>query len=140
MSDKPNLLDAETMRRLIVEAPFHQWLGLTLVDLTEEHIDLRVAWREEYVVNPEQRYAHGGILAAFIDLTADWAIAAKFGRGVPTIDMRVDYHKPAMPGDLWARGRLLKLGRTFSSAEAVVYDMSGAMLASGRGVYLTSKA
>ncbi|MGH7706671.1 MAG: PaaI family thioesterase [Vulcanimicrobiaceae bacterium] len=125
---------------MIITAPFHQWLGLELVDLTEAQIDLRIIWREEYVVNPEGRYTHGGILAAFIDLAADWAIAAKFGRGVPTVDMRVDYHKVAMPGDLWARGKVLKLGRTFSSAEAVIYDMEGATIASGRGVYLTPAA
>ena len=138
MIDKPNLIDKETMAAMIVAAPFHQWLGLKLLDLTEEQIDLRITWREEYIVNLDRRYTHGGILAAFIDLAADWAIAAKFGRGVPTVDMRVDYHKAAMPGDLWARGKLLKLGRTFSSAEAVVFDMEGAMIASGRGVYLTS--
>lgn len=138
MVDKPNVLSAEQLNSMILEAPFHRWMGLSLVALTEEYVDLRIAWREEYVVNPERRYTHGGILAALIDLAADWAIAAKYGRGVPTVDMRIDYHKVAMPGDLWARGRLLKLGRTCSSAEAAVYDMEGTMLASGRGVYLTA--
>ncbi len=139
MADKLNVLGAEDLSSMIVEAPFHRWMGLSLLALTEQHVDLQIRWREEYIVNPQLRYTHGGILAAFIDLAADWAIAAKFGRGVPTVDMRIDYHKVAMPGDLWARGRLLKLGRTCSSAEAVVYDMEGTMLASGRGVYLTAE-
>ena len=43
-------------------------------------------------------------LAALIDLAADFAMIRQTGRGVPTIDMRVDYHRAAMPGDLIARG------------------------------------
>jgi uncharacterized protein (TIGR00369 family) len=89
-------------------------------------------------VNPQRRYTHGGILAAIIDLTADWALVAHTGRGVPTIDMRVDYHRAAMPGDLTAKGRIVKLGSQFSVSEASVYDKDGALLASGRGVYLTA--
>src|SRR5215510_9117517 len=50
-------------------------------------------WREECVVSVERRFTHGGILAALIDLAADWALVRQTGRGVPTIDMRVDYPK-----------------------------------------------
>jgi len=42
------------------------------------------------VVSVEHRFTHGGILAALIDLAADWALVRQTGRGVPTIDMRVD--------------------------------------------------
>ena len=43
-----------------------------------------------------------------------------------------------MPGDLTAKGRIVKLGSQFSVSEASVYDKEGALLASGRGVYLTA--
>ncbi|MGE5103375.1 MAG: PaaI family thioesterase, partial [Betaproteobacteria bacterium] len=59
-------------------------------------------------------------------------------RGVPTIDMRVDYHRAAMPGDLVARGKLVKWGSQYAVAEAQVIDKDGALVASGRGVYLTA--
>ena len=62
------------------------------------------------MVNPERRYTHGGILAALIDLAADFAMIKQTGRGVPTIDMRVDYHRAAMPGDLIARGKVVRFG------------------------------
>jgi uncharacterized protein (TIGR00369 family) len=57
---------------------------------------------------------------------------------VPTIDMRVDFHAPAMPGDLIARGKVVKFGRQFSTAEGSVHDMNGTLLASGRGTYFTA--
>jgi uncharacterized protein (TIGR00369 family) len=43
-----------------------------------------------------------------------------------------------MPGDLIARGKIVKLGRQFSVAEASIFDEKGTLLASGRGTYLTA--
>jgi uncharacterized protein (TIGR00369 family) len=122
---------------LIRNSPFHQWLGVGLKSLSADEVELVMPWREEFVSHPGIRYTHGGILATFIDLAADYAIAAKLGRGVPTVDLRIDYHKAAMPGPLVARASVVKLGGTLATAEARLYDESGALLASGRGVYLT---
>lgn len=135
MSDGVTL---EEVRRLITRAPFHQWLGIEVTALHDDGIDLTARWREEWVVNPDRRYTHGGILAALIDLAADWALVKRTGRGVPTIDMRVDYHAPAMPGDLTVRGRVVRAGGQFSTAEAFVHDGAGKLLASGRGTYFTA--
>ena len=90
------------------------------------------------MVNPERRYTHGGILAALIDLAADWAMVRKTGRGVPTIDMRVDYHRAAMPGDLTARGKVVRFGGQFTTAEAEITDSEGKLIATGRGTYFTA--
>jgi len=90
------------------------------------------------VVNLERRYTHGGILSAIIDVVADYAIAAKLGRPVPTIDLRVDFHKAAMPGDITAKGRVVRLGSQYSTAEALLYDKDGELVASGRGTYFTA--
>jgi uncharacterized protein (TIGR00369 family) len=130
--------EIERVEALITRAPFHQWLGLKVIAVDENGIELRARWREDWVVNPEQRYTHGGILAALVDLGADWAMVKKTGRGVPTIDLRVDYHAPAMPGDLTIRGKVVRMGRQFSTAEAYVHDAAGKLLASGRGTYLTA--
>jgi len=131
-------LTPDAVEEMITRGPFNRWLGLRIQKVDEEGIELTATWREEWVVNPQRRYTHGGILAAIIDLTADWALVAHTGRGVPTIDMRIDYHRAAMPGDLTAKGRIVKLGSQFSVSEASVYDKDGALLASGRGVYLTA--
>jgi uncharacterized protein (TIGR00369 family) len=88
-------------------------------------------WREEWVVNPDRRYTHGGILSAIIDVAADYAIAAKIGRPVPTIDLRVDFHKAAMPGDLTAKARIVRLGSQYSTAEALLYDKDGSWWRAG---------
>ncbi len=128
----------ERAQELVTRAPYHQWLGLKVVALHDDGIELVATWREEWVVNPERRYTHGGVLAALIDLGADWAMVKKLGRGVPTIDLRIDYHSPAMPGDLAIRGKVVKLGGQFSTAEAQIHDAKGKLIASGRGTYFTA--
>jgi uncharacterized protein (TIGR00369 family) len=130
----------EQVQQLITRAPFHQWLGIKVLALHDDGIEVKATWREEWVVNTEVRYTHGGILAALVDLAADWALVKHTGRGVPTIDMRVDYHAAAMPGDLIARGKVIKAGRQFSTAEAQIFDAQGKLLASGRGTYFTTPA
>ena len=131
-------LTLEQVQALVTRAPFHQWLGLTVLAVTDNSIEIKATWREEWVVNPERRYTHGGILAALIDLAADFAMIKQTGRGVPTIDMRVDYHRAAMPGDLIARGKVVRFGSQFSTAEAELIDKDGKVVASGRGTYFTA--
>jgi uncharacterized protein (TIGR00369 family) len=132
---KPTL---EQLQALITRGPFNRWLDFTFLKSDEAGIELKAAWREDWVVNPDRRYTHGGILAAIVDVAADYAIAAQLGRPVPTIDIRVDYHKAAMPGDLIARARVVRMGSQYSTAEASVYGTDGSMVASGRGTYFTA--
>ena len=136
MSEK--LLTIDELQKLLTRGPFNRWLNFTVIKIDADGIEVKAGWREEWVVNPDRRYTHGGILAAIIDVAADYAIAAQLGRPVPTVDMRVDYHKAAMPGDLTARARVIRLGTNHSTAEASLYDQSGELVASGRGTYFTA--
>ena len=126
------------LQELISRGPFNKWLNFTVLKCGEDGVEIKAAWREEWVVNPDRRYTHGGILAAIVDVAADYAIAAQLGRPVPTLDIRVDYHKAAMPGDLTAKARVVRMGSQYSTAEAYLYDQDGALVASGRGTYLTA--
>jgi uncharacterized protein (TIGR00369 family) len=135
MSELPSV---EDVQKLISRGPYHQWLGINVVAVGDGTIELTATSREEWVANPDRGFVHGGILATLVDLTADWALVSKTGRGVPTIDIRVDYHRGAMPGVLTARGQVVHFGRQFSVAEAKVFDKEGRLLASGRGTYLTA--
>ena len=136
MAEQP--VSVEKLQELISRGPFNKWLNLTVLKTGEDGVEIKAAWREEWVVNVERRYTHGGILAAIVDVAADYAIAAQLGRPVPTIDMRVDYHKAHMPGDITAKARVVRMGSQYSTAEAYLYDKDGALVASGRGTYFTA--
>jgi uncharacterized protein (TIGR00369 family) len=131
-------IGVEKLQELITRGPFNKWLNFTVLKAGADGVELKAAWREEWVVNVERRYTHGGILAAIVDVAADYAIAAQLGRPVPTIDIRVDYHKAAMPGDITAKARVVRMGSQYSTAEAHLYDKEGALVASGRGTYFTA--
>ena len=135
-----NVIDFESLDRTLKKPPFHQWLGIRLAALDEDGIEIAMPWRPEIVVNTDRGYTHGGILAALVDLGADCAVAAKIGRGIPTVDMRCDYHRVALKGELRVKAKVLKLGRTFASAEAFVYNEAGELCASGRGVFYVAEA
>src|SRR5262245_18814327 len=131
-------ISVEKLQELISRGPFNKWLDFTVLKAGADGVEVKAAWREEWVVNPDRRYTHGGILGAIIDVAADYAIAAQLGRPVPTIDIRVDYHKAAMPGDLTAKARVVRMGSQYSTAEALLYDKDGELVASGRGTYFTA--
>ena len=123
MNDKAKAAGAdltlEQIQEIVTRAPYHKWLGLKVIAVHDDGIELKATWREEWVVNVERRFTHGGILAALIDLGADWAMVRKLGRGVPTIDMRVDYHAVALPGDLTIKGKVVRMGGQFSTVRGV---------------------
>ena len=133
-----NVKTAEELQVRLVANHFNEWMGLKIINLDEEKIEITMRWREEMISNPKARVTHGGILGALVDVAADFMIGAKLGAPVPTVDMRVDYHRAASPGDLRAVGRIIRVGGTFSTAEAEVFDGDGKLVASGRGLYYTA--
>jgi uncharacterized protein (TIGR00369 family) len=130
-------LDFDTLAAMVGNCAFHQWLGVKLVRLDDTGIVIRMPWRAEFTSDPDRGYAHGGVLASLIDLAADYAVAARLGRGAPTVDMRVDYHRAAMPGPLIARAAVIKLGGTLATAEARIFDERDELVASGRALFFT---
>jgi len=135
-----NVMNEADLEARLLEAPFNRWMGLSLLILADDVVEIGLTWREEMVSNPHLRVVHGGVLGALIDTSADFAVAAKLGEPVPTVDMRVDYHRPATPGDLRARARVVRLGSTLAVAETEVFDADGRLVASGRGTYFTAQA
>jgi len=133
-----NVKTVKELQERLIANQFNDWMGLEIIDLDEEKIEIKMSWREEMISNPKARVTHGGILGALVDVAADFMIAAKLGAPAPTVDMRVDYHRAASPGDLRAVGRIIRIGGTFSTAEAEVFDGDKKLVASGRGLYYTA--
>ena len=75
-------IGVDKIQQLITRGPFNQWLDFTVVKADADGLEVRAKWREEWVVNPDRRYTHGGILAAIVDVAADYAIAAELARNV----------------------------------------------------------
>ena len=60
--------------------------------------------------NPILPALHGGVVASFLELAALARLDAE-GKRARTIDITVDYLRPARPVTFYAEARILKLGR-----------------------------
>jgi uncharacterized protein (TIGR00369 family) len=80
---------------------------------------------------------HGGPIAAIIDTVGDYAVVMMTRGGVPTMNIRVDYLRPAIKTDLRAKALVRKLGRSISVVDIDVWDASEKLIAVGRGTYGT---
>ena len=85
-----NVVTVEKLQERLVANKFNAWMGLKVLSLDEDRIEIGMTWREEMISNPQARITHGGILGALVDVAADFMIAAKMGAPAPTVDMRVD--------------------------------------------------
>ena len=130
---------AALLREKLAQGSFQQFMQLELVqhDAVLGSVSLRAPWRQEFERTPGSRQWHGGPIAALIDIAGDFALIALLGRGIPTIDLRVDYLRPAVDTDLHARAHTVRAGRTVGVVDIEVSDKAGRVVAVGRGSYAT---
>jgi uncharacterized protein (TIGR00369 family) len=121
-------------------SPYMRFLGLEVVRSEKGRVEIRLPFREEFLRHDGSDWLHGGVVSALIDIVGDYAVLTETNVGVPTIDLRVDYLRPARRGDLLAVGRTLRVGRTVSVADVEVRDTSGTLVAVGRGCYASPRS
>ena len=119
-------------------SPFQRLIGLELVRAEDGTVELRLPWRDELGRVDGSDWFHGGVISALIDIAGDYAIASRLGRTVPTIDLRVDFLRPARRGDLRAYARAVKIGKTVGVADVELRDANDAVVAIGRCAYSTA--
>jgi uncharacterized protein (TIGR00369 family) len=102
-------------------------------------VEIRLPWQDAFLRADGSDWYHGGVVAALIDIAGDYALWTEVGSGLPTVDLRVDWLRPARKGALLARGRTVRAGRTVCCADIEVFDEQGVLVAVGRGTYATPK-
>lgn len=116
-------LDASILDGLIRNPPFHQWMGVTASAVAEDRVVLSLPPNPDFVGNPFIPAVHGGIVAALIDLAGGAALFVRLQFPTPTIDMRVDYLRPAIAGKpLHAEARVKALGKTVAFVDVDVFQ------------------
>jgi uncharacterized protein (TIGR00369 family) len=129
----------EQLSSMLAESPFHQVLGLRVeaFDPASQTVVIRCAFDARLGRSADSGQYHGGVIASLIDVAGDFALIAVLGHGVPTINFRTDYLRPALNGDLVARAKVRKAGRTIGVVDIDVDDAQGRLIALGRGCYGT---
>ena len=80
--------------------PHNKALGLKVLAVARGIASMQLDWREELVGNPEIGVLAGGPLTAMPDGCCAMAVATMLKEPMPfaTLDLRIDYAKPAEPG------------------------------------------
>jgi uncharacterized protein (TIGR00369 family) len=133
-------LSSSEVQAIFDRSPFISWLGLRVVSLDHDRQEIRVAMpmRPELERRPGTRQFHGGSIAAFIDIAGDFAIGMLLGGGVPTMNFRTDYLRPALGNSLTAVARVRRAGKTAATVDVDILDDEDRLIALGRGTYLSS--
>lgn len=127
------------LREEMESPPFHHVLRPEPLDADPDKgtVTIRLAFREELARAKGDRAFHGGVIASLIDLAGHAAVAVKIGRMAPTIDLRIDYMRPAEGDAVIAHAKLLKAGRSVARVDIDIRDTQDRSVALGRGTFST---
>lgn len=133
--------------------PFNHLLGLKIASLRPEAVTGHLAMRPELVGHFVFERLHGGVVSACLDAIGGLACMAaigarhmdespqsrlqRFGK-LGTIDLRIDYLRPAIGDRFDLRGEVLRLGSRVASTRMEFLGADGKLLCTGSAAYIVS--
>jgi uncharacterized protein (TIGR00369 family) len=119
--------------------PFNAMLGIRVCDIAEGRIKLLIPFRTELVGDVRRPALHGGVISTLADVCAGFAVwtRCKLDDRIATIDLSVDYLRPATATDLYAEATVRLLGNRIGNAQVILWNDGSPdeHVAEGRGVY-----
>jgi uncharacterized protein (TIGR00369 family) len=132
---------------------FNKVLGLQIDALEADIVRAHISMKPELIGHFTHQRLHGGVISATLDamggLAAMAAIGARhldeapltrlqrFGK-LGTIDLRIDYLRPATGALFRATAQVLRLGSRVASTRMEFFDAEGRLLSVGAGAYIVS--
>ena len=132
---------------------FNQVLGLKITSLKPERVTGHIAMKRELVGHYAFDRIHGGVISAGLDAMGGLAVMAaigarhmdeppvqrlhRFGK-LGTIDLRIDYLRPAIGDHFELRAEVLRLGSRVASTRMEFLGPDGRLLSTGAGAYIIS--
>ena len=133
--------------------PFNHVLGLKIDTLDADGASGHIAMRPELIGHFTHQRLHGGVISATLDAIAGLAVMAaigarhldepidarlaRFGK-LGTIDLRVDYLRPATGASFVVRASVLRLGSRIASTRMEFVDAKGLLLSTGAAAYIVA--
>lgn len=138
--DEQPLHDPATLQAWVDEAPYHRLVPLVVeaVDPGAGRVVMRLPFTGSITRQASGDQVHGGPIASVIDSAGTFAVAAMVGHGVPTMNLRIDYVRPAVQTDLVATATVRRAGRTIAVCDIDLHDEQGRLVAIGRGTWGTA--
>ena len=150
----PDAVWANLERSLFAEQiAFNRLLGLQMQAVGPDWFRGGLAMRPDLVGNFVHDRLHGGVISAVLDVVAGMACIAALGTRhqnkpldqrmkhfdkLGTIDLRVDYLRPALGERFEAQARVIRLGSRLANTQMEFFAANGQLLATGSGAYIIS--
>ncbi len=106
------------------QSPHGIYLGLEIVDVDKSKATVRLPYSKNFAGNSETGILHGGIITTALDAASGLAVITSFDSPitVATLDLRIDYLKPATPGEaIFAYGHCYKVTRNVCFIRGLAY-------------------
>ncbi len=115
--------DEDSLNALIQKIPYAKFIGFQ-ARIEGEVITTRLAFRERLIGNPVLPAIHGGIIGAFLEMTALVQLMAQIEcAALPkTVDITIDYLRTGRPQDVFARAHITKHGRRVANVRAEAWQ------------------
>jgi uncharacterized protein (TIGR00369 family) len=100
-------------------------LGILYLDHGDDWVELGLDWQQKLVGVPETGVLASGPIVSLMDMALSMAIWVKLGRFRPqaTLDLRVDYLRPATPGRrIVGRGECYGLKKSIAFVRGTAHD------------------
>lgn len=115
------------VKRFVGSLAHCRLLGVTVVSAEPNSLCLELPYSEAIVGNPDTGVIHGGAITTLMDTACGSVVicALEDFELCPTLDLRVDYMRPARPGEpVQARAHLFRQTQSilFARCEAVQGD------------------
>jgi uncharacterized protein (TIGR00369 family) len=114
------------VRHVVTEAsPHMREIGVRVVSAEPGRLTFRLDYRPEFVGHPDTGVLHGGAVTVLLDSVSGLAAASALDRLVPlaTLDLRIDYLRPATPGQaVLAQAHCFKVTRSIAFTRAFAYQ------------------
>ena len=121
-SDELKLRMAKAFSRGV---PHNQALGIRVIDLARGQVVFELPYDARLVGNPDTGTLHGGAITALLDGCSGAAVFAALTELVPiaTLDLRIDYLRPAEPGkSVIGKATCYKMTRNVAFTRGVAYQ------------------
>ncbi len=126
------------MSRVLDAIPYARFLGVTM-ERVDGALECVLPFRQEIVGNPILPAIHGGVIGAFLELTATLRVIDESGsdRVPKPINFAIDYLRSAGPTTTRARADIFKFGRRVAVVHVVAWqDDPARPVAAGNGKFL----